>query len=564
MNKRYIIGAVIAVIIICTCIIPTLGTRISNEANLKGYVAAIKMESVSSAFSEKTALDVLGDYKKNGVTSAVISDISKSYDVDLRLARSAGLDIALMLRLGDQKPDGYIDYLQKTVDEYNVKYIVLRESKNSTGHKTALDQIISKNDITLVLSENTNQLSNVMPAGYDDYLQSANGKIMRSYETMAKPTLTVSNPEKATEKNEFIYYHMMNSAIDRNIGFFIVNQLNDGFGDNFSRARRTQNSIKRFCTDIEKRGYIRNIEPDISGYRVDRTRTSAAAAILAVIMCAAIIQIVLKIRSRVFENVMFILGILAFAATYILPDALVLLYPTLIAPVCSCFCYSLCLYASDKKGGLFVFAVAFGSLIFIAAILSALLAGYDYHLNNLIFRGVKLGLVMPVGFALVSTPVFMNGGLKNLRVGSVKASIERYVKKIKPVHIIIIAALVAAGGLYILRSGNSKISIAENQIRNTIAVLTGARPRTKEFLVCWPCLALFVYYSRHNVSKLLRWFFAVGASVLFASVTNTFCHVFTDVTVSFLRTVYGLIFSIPFILTALGINWIILKILKVK
>jgi len=79
-------------------------------------------------------------------------------------------------------------------------------------------------------------------------------------------------------------------------------------------------------------------------------------------------------------------------------------------------------------------------------------------------------------------------------------------------------------------------------------------------LIGWPALALFAYYAKRN--KIVRWVFAVGSSILFASVINTFCHVFTDVSTSALRTVNGLVFALPFIAVALGANKLILKMIK--
>ena len=91
-----------------------------------------------------------------------------------------------------------------------------------------------------------------------------------------------------------------------------------------------------------------------------------------------------------------------------------------------------------------------------------------------------------------------------------------------------------------------KISGWENTIRNRMSELTSARPRTKEFLIGWPAVAIFAYYRKSDVSKLLTWAFGAGSGILFASVMNTFCHVFTDVSTSVLRTLGGFVFAVPF------------------
>ena len=95
-----------------------------------------------------------------------------------------------------------------------------------------------------------------------------------------------------------------------------------------------------------------------------------------------------------------------------------------------------------------------------------------------------------------------------------------------------------------------------------MAEISFARPRTKEFLIGWPALALFAYYIKNNHCKLMTWAFAAASGILFASIMNTFCHVFTDATTSALRTVNGLVFAIPFVLIFSVVNRIFLKLIQ--
>ncbi len=570
MKKQHIVYVLLAVLLLCACVLPPLSERISAENRMKGFVCAVEIESVANAFdSDEETVRMLKEYKKSGISAATWYDISPKHSKFLRMAKEAGLDIALKVKLGKERSEGYMNRFRDTIQKNNVKYIIMREAIGATDYKIPLEDIIKENHLTIVISENTNQLSNMMPAGYDDYLKEADGRVLRSYETMKEPVCTISDPENASAETEFIYYHMANSAMDRNIKFFIVNQLDDGFGDNYSCAERTIGSVRKFCDTMESMGYHNGYEPDLSAYMIRHTLPYAAAAMLAVLMVAVIGMLIFGIRNRIWDFAMLGLGVIAFGITFCMPTALLNLYPTLYAPVAACFSFSICLWISDKtkKYNTFlhyvlVFASAFVLLILCASALCALFVGADFHLNNFVFRGVKLGLLIPIGFAVVAVPIYMIGGIRNLHPKLLLAKIPTYAKKIKPIHIILLLAVLAAGALYILRSGNAKITIQENLIRNQIAVLTGARPRTKEFLVCWPCLALFVYYTRHNYGSIIRWVFAVGSSVLFASVINTFCHVFTNVTVSFMRTVYGLIFALPVIALALIANKIVLMLIE--
>ena len=118
-------------------------------------------------------------------------------------------------------------------------------------------------------------------------------------------------------------------------------------------------------------------------------------------------------------------------------------------------------------------------------------------------------------------------------------------------------ALIGVVVLYLKRSGNvSTISFSETYIRNWLTEYFTARPRTKEILLAWPCFALYIYYVKKNKAKLLQWIFAMGASMLFASTINTFCHVFTLTETMFLRIATGVLFGGVITIAVLIVNHI--------
>ncbi|MDO5479031.1 MAG: DUF5693 family protein, partial [Clostridia bacterium] len=117
---------------------------------------------------------------------------------------------------------------------------------------------------------------------------------------------------------------------------------------------------------------------------------------------------------------------------------------------------------------------------------------------------------------------------------------------------------------YILRSGNvNTISALETAMRNAITAAFPARPRTKEFLIGYPCLVLFFYYVKHYNIKLIQWGLAIGASILAASVTNTFCHVFADVSVMYMRVVNGVLLGAIVSVFAYVANLVLVRIVKI-
>ena len=99
--------------------------------------------------------------------------------------------------------------------------------------------------------------------------------------------------------------------------------------------------------------------------------------------------------------------------------------------------------------------------------------------------------------------------------------------------------------------------------RNTITDFFPARPRTKEFLIGYPALILFAYYMKKSDLQLIKWLLAVALSILAASITNSFCHVFTDFSVIVSRTINGFILGIFISAVVYIANLVLVKILNV-
>ena len=173
---------------------------------------------------------------------------------------------------------------------------------------------------------------------------------------------------------------------------------------------------------------------------------------------------------------------------------------------------------------------------------TVLLSGLDYYLNSIIFRGIKLSLIVPILYSAVSYAIIFS---EKTQEHFMKKVIKTLTMDIKVYWVIIAGVIGAAGAIYLIRSGNvTSISPFENFIRNTITEIMPARPRTKEFLIGWPALILFLYYIKNTKCTLLQWCFNVGACILFASVINSFCHVFTSAGVIYMRLLNGLMIGV--------------------
>jgi len=189
---------------------------------------------------------------------------------------------------------------------------------------------------------------------------------------------------------------------------------------------------------------------------------------------------------------------------------------------------------------------------------TVLLAGLDYYLNSLIFRGIKISLILPILYSFVAY------GLIFVKQSDYAKRILAFLNmEIKVYWVALGVCAMGAALIYLIRSGNvTNISSIEEIMRNSIAERIAARPRTKEFLIGWPALVLFVYYAKNSNIQLLKWGFAVGSSILFASVINSYCHVFTSAEIINERVLNGALLGAVIAVFAIVANAVIIKLVR--
>ena len=218
-------------------------------------------------------------------------------------------------------------------------------------------------------------------------------------------------------------------------------------------------------------------------------------------------------------------------------------------------------------------AVVFcGAFVLVGALVAtSALSESSYMVEMQLYRGVKLMQLVPIAFLagmflLIFTVEDL--GLRPAALRCAKGWIEsrgsadwRRSRKaarkeildrtIQVRHaaicagLLLVAAAVAAAGIYyLMRTGNTSASMdvpqLELKMRNLLENKLIARPRTKEFLIGWPCVMLLVY-ALHHRSRVFSFLFALGAAIGLTSVVNTFQHIRTPLGLSLLRTGYGLL-----------------------
>jgi hypothetical protein len=156
-----------------------------------------------------------------------------------------------------------------------------------------------------------------------------------------------------------------------------------------------------------------------------------------------------------------------------------------------------------------------------ASVVSAVLydAGFMQKLQPV--PGIKLLLLLP----LIMMPAML------YRRREIVGFLARTITVYHLVAGMLISAMVA---VMLLRAGNTGLPVppAESWMREVLEHLMAVRPRTKEFLIGHPLLiAGFAWRKRW-----LIWLGAIGQ----VSIINTFLHAHTPLSISLLRTLYGI------------------------
>ena len=147
------------------------------------------------------------------------------------------------------------------------------------------------------------------------------------------------------------------------------------------------------------------------------------------------------------------------------------------------------------------------------------------------FSGVKLTLLLPPILVLVND-------LKRRVHPESLADIMRR----PPLwgELVLVGVLLFGALLLTVRSDNfAFVPGWEIRFRDFLERTLWVRPRTKEFLVGYPCLIIYYSLVRGDVAARYREVFRIGASLAYASAINTFCHFHTLLPLTVVRVVNG-------------------------
>jgi hypothetical protein len=148
------------------------------------------------------------------------------------------------------------------------------------------------------------------------------------------------------------------------------------------------------------------------------------------------------------------------------------------------------------------------------------------------FVGVKLAHVIPILVVpAVLYLVWTDKPLDNLRALLRKAVDYKWV--------ILLGILAVALLIYVTRTGNSgaQLTSGEAGMRQMLTDVLGVRPRSKEFLIGYPCAILYLMYGKGHPSL---WLLTVPLVIGQVSLVNTYAHIHTPLLISLQRSFNGL------------------------
>lgn len=187
----------------------------------------------------------------------------------------------------------------------------------------------------------------------------------------------------------------------------------------------------------------------------------------------------------------------------------------------------------------------FGIVFYGGILNAALLSEPDYMIRNTVFAGIKIAHFIPLlavalilGFGLIDKKLIFRESLFSLRTKIKELFSQPLLIGTVAVGFLILILI----GLMLARSGNDSglaVSAFELKFRSLLDKIVYVRPRTKEFLLGYPCLILGFWYLKNNKKVLSNVFLTLG-TISLVSLFNTFCHIHTPIFLGIIRSFNGL------------------------
>ena len=453
----------------------------------------------------------------------------------------------------------------QVVADYGVKYVIFagNDLYGAADDVDWITDLIERNGLSIGIIEASTQLQYLKQAGLDEVMKATDYPINRVYST--------SNDEFVNTIDER-YYRWVRGVIDRGIRIMYVVPFKDSKVTFAKNLNDTVAMVDKFHGTITTKGFtvdqpLNNLSSTVPG-PLHRLLVSLS------LFLAGTIYLLYLFRPRlkpVWSAGWLLVGTIGcigvnlvlsadFSKLYALAAAI--LYPTLSSLVLLMY-----LKKNREKPYLQQLLVSLAIILGINALgmytVVTSLADIRYIMNVYIFSGVKLAFLAPLLLFMVNY-VSCIVGFNNFKDNTMQFLFT------KPNYLVLLLLLVfgAAGYYYVGRSGNAMVSVSglEIRLREVLESIFLARPRFKELLIGYPALMVMVYWYKRYKQDLILLVLGLGVMMGSISMVNSFCHVFTAVTVSANRTLAGLLTGVLLGLGALLVikigEWLFAKVVK--
>ncbi|WP_061212819.1 DUF5693 family protein [Syntrophomonas wolfei] len=524
-------------------------------------------KQLASRFQPEELLSFKADGQSYFIINAELLPLDKPKDpkkpanefveVDARLGfddrvldrlKAGGFNIVLRPDNSMGSNDAYLQEYEELVGKYDVKYLVFgNEVSGAPDRLEVMEDLVKKYGLIIGIIETPVQLKYVEQKGLDELMVAAAYPINRLYST--------TNDEFVQTTDER-YYRWVRAVVDRGIRILYVSPFKDRKVSYSENINNTQEVIERFHAAIQGKGFtIDQPLPHLSSEQPGPWQQLALS--MSLLLAGTLYLFYLFRPGRRFIILLLGLGIagcllcnlvvgMDLAKVYALAAAI--LYPSLSSLLLLIYLrnHREQALASKLLAGLAIIlgVNALGMLTVVSS-----LADIRYIMNVKVFSGVKLAFIMPLLLFVVNYFACFAGeeGFKEKVMGFLRMN---------PNYLVLFTLGVAVLALYYYlgRSGNNPqiaVSSLELRFREVLESVFLARPRFKEIIIGYPSLFALVYlYHRYKEEVILL---VLGFGVVMGSISmvNSFCHVFTAVTISANRTLAGLLVGVFFALLAL-------------
>jgi|GEM_PF-5201822 len=466
-----------------------------------------------------------------------------------------GYRAALSMQNENFGDTAFLDETGYILNNYDISYVEIN-SFEFPGYRPGLEkaiELIKNSEATLMLKADYGVVDPNVTKGLYEYLYESGFNAQRTF--FIKDYIPNS---RITTPRDY-YLRMLRAAVDRGNRFFVIAPL--------INIRKTHSQILDDTTMMLRLFYNRlNGSYDLGGY-ISGTDFDEQPTIysyfsaLSIILGALLILINAFGKIRIFYWLygVFVLGYAAaglFYGNYL--GRLNALMGTIVFP--ALFAILIAEWSTKRPRKIRMPLLKITGAFFGTALLSAVcsisnLSDVYSFLGINTFVGVKLSFVVPFAVYLFAFSIR-------------KADIREWKPRIlsfagRPVTYFslgLLGLLAAAGYLYLARSGNDAGSLVLNfeiKAREFFEETVLVRPRTKEFLIGYPSLALLIYFFKRESKELAVFLAGAGAMVGLISLVNTFSHVNAYIMTSVTRSLYGIMLGLPAAVLLVGICYLI-------